>query len=70
MFISELGPIAKELAQQPLAFVGGLFSGVFRLDLSEDPLKSWLENQGASVSSPTFNKVVNTDEGPQSISIE
>ncbi|MGB3691307.1 MAG: hypothetical protein WA999_01185 [Spirulinaceae cyanobacterium] len=70
MFISELVPIAKEIAQQPLAFMGGLFSGVFKLDISEDPLKSWLENQGVSTHSTSLNKIVNTEEGPQSISID
>ena len=70
MFIDELSPIVKELGQQPLAFMGGLFAGVFRLDLSEDPLKSWLENQGADLSSTRSNQGSSREDGPQSISIE
>ena len=46
MFLDELQPIFKELIQQPLAFTGGLLSGALKLQLSEDPLKSWLQDQG------------------------
>ena len=70
MFIDELSPIVKELGKQPLAFMGGLFTGVFRLDLSEDPLRSWLENQGANLSSQNSNSGTGKEEGPQSIPIE
>ena len=67
MFFDELTPILKELTQQPVAFMGGLFSGLLRLNLSDDPIKSWLDKQGsASVySTPTHN-----GNGPQSISID
>jgi len=40
MFLDELTPIVKELFQQPVAFLGGFCSGVFRLNLSDDPVKS------------------------------
>ncbi|MDJ0708718.1 MAG: hypothetical protein QNJ46_36105 [Leptolyngbyaceae cyanobacterium MO_188.B28] len=72
MFVDELTPIVKELAGQPVAFLGGLFSGLFRLNLSEDPVKTWLDQQagesdsGAS-SSPSQN---GKNSGPQTISIE
>jgi len=72
MFLSELTPVLKELTQQPMAFLGGFFSGVFRLDLSDDPVKSWLDQQAGSssyrgtTSSPENGKT----DGPQSISIE
>ncbi len=66
MFLDELTPILKELTQQPVAFMGGFFSGVFRLKLSEDPLKSWLEKQGIA----TTYTDMSSDSGPQSISIE
>ncbi|MBG1266678.1 hypothetical protein [Nostoc sp. WHI] len=45
MFISELSPIFKEFTQHPVSFVGGLFSGVLRLNLADDPVKSWLDQQ-------------------------
>ncbi|MBE9119173.1 hypothetical protein IQ249_25290 [Lusitaniella coriacea LEGE 07157] len=68
MFLEELTPFLKELTQQPIAFLGGFFSGAFRLKVSEDPLKSWLEKQGVAISPDPSNNGYN--EKPQSISIE
>jgi hypothetical protein len=28
--------------QEPLAFLGGVFAGLLRLDLNEEPLKDWV----------------------------
>lgn len=70
MFIDELTPIFKELAKQPVAFASGFFTGLFRLKLTEDPLQSWLEQQGVyRYSAPGENNPGN-GSGPQSISIE
>lgn len=70
MFITELTPLVKELAQQPIAFLGGLFSGAFRLNLTEDPVKSWLDRQ-MGTSSPTPGGSQNGKSGgPQSIAID
>lgn len=67
MFFDELTPIFKELTQQPVAFMGGLFSGLLRLNLSDDPIKSWLDKQsGASA----YTAIQNGKSGPQSISID
>ena len=72
MFLDELTPIFKELSKQPVAFLGGFFSGVFRLNLSDDPVKTWLDEQvgsngytGASTGSENGKT-----SGPQSISID
>ncbi|MFS8854808.1 hypothetical protein NW851_06645 [Synechococcus sp. H55.7] len=49
----------------PVPFCGGFLSGLLRLDVRQDPLRSWLESQGLRVEdspAPT--------QGPQSISIE
>ena len=70
MFLDELTPIFKELTQQPIAFMGGFFSGVFRLKLSEDPLKSWLEKQGIATAYTDMSNTSGNGSGPQSISIE
>ena len=70
MFLDELTPIFKELSKQPVAFLGGFFSGVLRLNSAEDPLKSWLERQGVSTYSPTQTPTDGNGSGPQSISIE
>ncbi|NJL42487.1 MAG: hypothetical protein HC856_03825 [Pseudanabaena sp. RU_4_16] len=68
--MDELRPILQELVGQPVAFMGGLVSGLLRLNLNEDPLKSWLEKQGASPASTTANGQNNKNSGPQSISID
>ena len=69
MFLSELSPIFKELVQQPLAFAGGFFSGVLRLDFNEEPLASWLSKQGFDPNNQNLSLTKNS-QGPQSISIE
>ena len=56
MFLDELTPIIQKLTQQPAAFLGGFFSGVFRLNLADDPVKSWLDEQaGATTYTTTTN---------------
>ncbi|AFY34921.1 hypothetical protein [Calothrix sp. PCC 7507] len=72
MFIDELSPIFKEFTQYPVSFLGGLFSGVFRLSLTDDPVKSWLDK---NLSNTTYNSSINEAHngkasGPQQISIE
>lgn len=68
MFLDELSPMMKELIQQPVAFFGGFVSGVLRLKLSDDPLKSWLKQQG--ITTPYTDNGSDNGSGPQSISIE
>lgn len=71
MFLDELSPFLQELTRQPVAFLGGFVSGVLRLNLDEDPVRSWLNKQDVDVSeddsvpggsAPT--------SGPQQISID
>ncbi len=70
MFISELTPLGQEFLQQPVAFIGGVFAGAFQLSLNEDPLKSWLAEQGAA-GSPNAEPMGNDrNGGPQSIEID
>lgn len=72
MFLDELSPIWKELTQQPIAFMGGFFSGVFRLNLADDPVKSWLDQQTGSTTytATTSGSENGRTSGPQSITIE
>ncbi|KAK8497182.1 hypothetical protein V6N13_026889 [Hibiscus sabdariffa] len=35
-------PILNQAVKEPVAFVGGMFAGILRLDLNEDPLKEWV----------------------------
>jgi len=72
MFVDELSPFIRELAHQPVAFCGGFFSGLFRLDLTEDPVKSWLNKQGATPTATNTTGSANSSNppGPQSIDID
>ncbi|KJH70555.1 hypothetical protein [Aliterella atlantica] len=73
MFVDELTPIFKEFAQHPVSFLGGLCSGLLRLNLNDDPVKSWIQQQGGSTlpSTSTANQNNNgRSSGPQSISID
>lgn len=71
MFLDELTPVLQELVGQPVAFLGGFVSGVLRLDLNEDPVKSWLENQNISMSDKSDHEGgSDSNSGPQKISID
>jgi hypothetical protein len=72
MFFDELTPIMKELVEQPVAFLGGFFSGMFRLNLNDDPVKSWLDRQAGYTATTGSTTEANSgkNEGPQSITIE
>ena len=71
MFLDELAPFLQELTRQPVAFVGGFVSSVLRLDLSDDPVKSWLDNQDVAVSDGDEAASSNgSSSGPQKISID
>lgn len=72
--MDELSPLMKELTRHPVAFLGGFASGLFRLNLSDDPVKSWL-NQRSGYSAPDTpssgaDAHIGNGSGPQSISIE
>ncbi|MBF2078297.1 MAG: hypothetical protein IGR76_07210 [Synechococcales cyanobacterium T60_A2020_003] len=69
MFLDELSPLFQEFTRQPVAFLGGLASGFLRLNLAEDPVKSWLDRQaGVSTTAPSSNN--GKSSGPQSITID
>jgi len=71
VFLDELTPLWQELSQNPVAFLGGFLSGVFRLNLSEDPVKSWLDQQaGSSTTSSTIGGNNGNSGAPKSISID
>ncbi len=35
----------KKIATYPAAFLGGFASGILKLDVTDEPLKTWLEQQ-------------------------
>lgn len=73
MFLDELSPLFQELVNKPVAFIGGFASGLLRLNLAEEPVKSWLDQkrgpheQYHSSSGDDHN---HSGGGPQSITIE
>ena len=69
MFLTELSPAFQKLIQQPVAFASGFISGVFRLNLNEEPLSQWLEKQGYNPAGTNATVVRNSDR-PQSIDID
>jgi hypothetical protein len=68
MFLDELTPLVKELVGHPVAFLGGFVSGLLRLNLAEDPVKSWLDQNTGSAMGTQVN--TNGKSGPQSIAID
>lgn len=37
-------PILREAIKEPVAFFGGVFAGLLKLDLEDEPLREWVEN--------------------------
>jgi hypothetical protein len=77
MFLDELTPLFKEFTQHPGAFLGGLVSGLLRINLNDDPVKTWLDGQAGVTTSPTASSNSSGNgsgngrsSGPQSISID
>jgi hypothetical protein len=68
MFLDELRPIAKKILENPLAFAGGFASGLLRLNLNDDPVKSWLSKQSNGNFTPP--PAPDGAKPPQSIDIE
>jgi hypothetical protein len=69
MFLTELSPLVQEFTQQPLAFMGGLFTGFLKLSLTEEPVRSWLDQQTGSTTYTT-NGHSSNGNAPKSITIE
>lgn len=56
-----------------MAFLGGVFAGVLRLDLNEEPLKEWVTRtvESAGISTEETDAEGSTTEAaPQEIEIE
>jgi hypothetical protein len=68
MLFNELTPFIKELTKEPVAFCSGFISGALRLNLTDDPVKTWLEKQAGFT--PTSNPTTQTKAKPTSIDID
>nr|CBG76421.1 OO_Ba0013J05-OO_Ba0033A15.8 [Oryza officinalis] len=67
--------ILREALKEPVAFMGGVFAGLLRLDLNEDPLKEWItrtvEASGIAEDSQTDESSEGSqNDVPQQIEIE
>ncbi|BBM97929.1 hypothetical protein MPTK1_1g09530 [Marchantia polymorpha subsp. ruderalis] len=64
-------PIVKEVLKEPVAFLGGVFAGILRLDLNEEPLREWVAKTAEAAGvQPEDPEVDSTDESPNEIAIE
>jgi hypothetical protein len=71
MFFRELLPLGQTLIQQPIAFVGGFVSGLLRLNLNDEPVKSWLAQQGGATHPQSDQNGHHPNpDGPTSITID
>lgn len=72
MFINELSPIFQQLTKHPVSFMGGFVSGVLRLNLKDDPVKTWLEQQIKTPGHPSPSSEAHNGKAtrPQQISID
>lgn len=59
--------IVSEFLSHPMAFCGGFISGLLRWDLSREPLKSWLADQGVEMKPDPPSQ---SSSGPKNISID
>ncbi|KAL6903735.1 hypothetical protein ACP4OV_004548 [Aristida adscensionis] len=67
--------ILREAIKEPVAFMGGVFAGLLRLDLNEDPLKEWITQTVEASGIAEENNTEQSSEGsqndaPQQIEIE
>ncbi|KAK9266256.1 hypothetical protein L1049_000044 [Liquidambar formosana] len=67
-------PILKDALKEPVAFMGGMFAGILRLDLNEDPLREWVtrtvEASGITEEEIDAEGSKLEEEVPQQIEIE
>jgi hypothetical protein len=72
MFFNELIPLLQNGIQQPVAFFGGLCAGLLRLDLAQEPVKTWLDQQlgHSAYSGSSSMPERGNSQGPKSIEID
>ncbi|KAA3458306.1 UPF0426 protein chloroplastic isoform X1 [Gossypium australe] len=58
---------------EPVAFMGGMFAGILRLDLNEEPLKEWVARtvEASNISEDDISEGLQEEEDtPQQIEID
>lgn len=58
--------------QEPIAFLGGVFAGLLRLDLNEEPLKDWVAKtaEAAGIDLDESRAADTDDSVPEDIRID
>jgi len=58
--------------QEPIAFFGGVFAGLLRLDLNEEPLREWVAqtSEAAGLDLSESASADNDDSIPEDIQID
>ncbi len=69
MFLNEITPILREITKEPVAFCSGFVSGILRLNLSDDPVKTWLEKQAGFTPTGSESSTARPEK-PKSINID
>ncbi|KAK9115480.1 hypothetical protein Sjap_014427 [Stephania japonica] len=74
LFNPDREPILKQALKEPVAFMGGMFAGLLKLDLNEEPLKQWVtmtvEASGITEEDVVANESKLEELAPQQIEIE
>jgi hypothetical protein len=70
MFLTELSPLLRECLTQPIAFAGGVITGILHLNVNDEPVKTWLAKQGTIPSETSTASQPDDQTGPQSITID
>ncbi|KAK9117797.1 hypothetical protein Scep_015890 [Stephania cephalantha] len=74
LFNPDQEPILKQALKEPVAFMGGMFAGLLRLDLNEEPLRQWItmvaEASGIAEEDIVANESKQEELAPQQIEIE
>ncbi|GMI95322.1 hypothetical protein like AT1G28150 [Hibiscus trionum] len=67
-------PILNQAVKEPVAFMGGMFAGILRLDLNEEPLKEWVARtvEASKISEDDISAEGSQEDedNPQQIEIE
>ncbi|NJK61572.1 MAG: hypothetical protein HC921_01795 [Synechococcaceae cyanobacterium SM2_3_1] len=59
--------LLSEIFQNPIPFAAGFVAGILNVDVHQDPVKGWLEQQGVHMKATPATP---SSKGPQNISIE
>ncbi|MGB0561749.1 MAG: hypothetical protein ACPGVO_08075 [Spirulinaceae cyanobacterium] len=66
----EILPLGQVFTQQPIAFLGGVVTGALRLNPQQDPLKTWLTQQGIGTQAAVISEPPQNGQAPETIEID